>query len=106
MQFSAKKINILVLAEQDELFKNILDCNDFILDEADDVLLSEKINDNEVDEIIEKVEEVGEVKIKKDLKETIKSFYELKEYLLENSRPSERNYQKLKYYRKHTGRET
>ncbi|KAF7703939.1 hypothetical protein CDIK_0037 [Cucumispora dikerogammari] len=86
-------MNILDLAEQDELFENILDHNDFILGEADDVLLSEKINDNELDEIIEEVEEV---KIKKDLKETIKNFYELKEYLLENSRLSEEAIKSLK----------
>ncbi|KAF7701463.1 hypothetical protein CDIK_0823 [Cucumispora dikerogammari] len=93
MRFSAKKIDILDLAEQNELFENILDRNDFLLEKADDVLLSEKINDNEVDEIIEEVEEV---KIKKDLKETIKNFYELKEYLLENSRPSEEIIKSLK----------
>ncbi|KAF7696562.1 hypothetical protein CDIK_1758 [Cucumispora dikerogammari] len=93
MQFSAKKMNILDLAEQDKLFENILDCNDFILGEEDDVLLSEKIDNNEVDEIIE---EVKEVKIKKDLKERIKNFFELKEYFLENGRPSEELIKNLK----------
>ncbi|KAF7685585.1 hypothetical protein CDIK_3668 [Cucumispora dikerogammari] len=68
-----KKMNILDLAEQDELFENIIGHNDFILGEADDVLLSEKIKDNELDKIIEEVEEV---KIKKDLKESIKNFYD------------------------------
>ncbi|KAF7699484.1 Tigger transposable element-derived protein 6 [Cucumispora dikerogammari] len=48
-----KKNDILDLAEQDELFGNIIDHNDFILREANDVLLSEKIKDNELDEIIE-----------------------------------------------------
>ncbi|KAF7688384.1 hypothetical protein CDIK_2929 [Cucumispora dikerogammari] len=91
-----KKMDILDLVKQDKLFKNILDHNDFILGEADDVILSEKINDNEVDEIIKEVEEVKEVKIKKDLKETIKNFYELKEYLLKSSRPSEEGIKSLK----------